>query len=149
MPIENRTLLVGTRLVANYKKQRYVCTIEAAEGGEGVVFVLEDGTRHKSPSAAGSKVMGGKAVNGWRFWSVDGDEPAAAPAEKPASVKKAKAVKLLRRLPGTGLEAGKQRFFCSACQKSFVTTETEPQACPEGHRSDDQELTTPVAEGAS
>ena len=61
MVIENRNLEAGARLVANYKKSRYVCTVEAAEEGEGVVYVLEDGSKHKSPSAAGSKVMGGKA----------------------------------------------------------------------------------------
>ena len=134
MGIENRNLLAGTRLVANYKKQTYVCTVGAGEGGEGVVFVLEDGTRHKSPSAAGSKVMGGKAVNGWRFWSVEGDTPTEAPAEKPVkAVTKEKSSKLIKRLPGTGLEDGQRRFFCSACQKSFVTTEADPQACPEGH----------------
>ena len=41
MAIENRNLLVGTRLVANYKKQRYVCTVEANPEDEGVIFVLE------------------------------------------------------------------------------------------------------------
>ena len=64
MAITNRDLPAGTRLVANYKKVRYVCTVEAGEGDEGVAFVLENGSRHKSPSAAGSRVMGGKAVNG-------------------------------------------------------------------------------------
>src|SRR5687767_11568723 len=92
MTIENRNLAIGTRLVATYKKQTYVCTVEAA--GEGLAFVLEDGSRHKSPSAAGSKVMGGGAVNGWRFWSVDGAAPAKpekpAKAEKPEKVAKTK-----------------------------------------------------------
>ena len=85
MAIENRNLPVGTSIWANYKKTRYVCTVEAGEEEGSVVYVLEDGSKHKSPSAAGSKVMGGKAVNGWRFWTVEGDEPAPAPeAEKPA-----------------------------------------------------------------
>ena len=64
MAIENRNLPVGTRLWAAYKKTRYVCTVEAGEEDGTLAFVLEDGSRHKSPSAAGSKVMGGKAVNG-------------------------------------------------------------------------------------
>jgi hypothetical protein len=55
MAIENRNLPVGTRIWANYKKTRYVCTVEADEEGGTPAFVLEDGTRHKSPSAAGSK----------------------------------------------------------------------------------------------
>ena len=60
--------------------------MEAGEEDGAVVFVLEDGSRHKSPSAAGSKVMGGKAVNGWRFWSTRGPsarDARRAEAEKP------------------------------------------------------------------
>ena len=64
MAIQDRKLKVGTRLVAKYRKQTYVCTVEAGEGDEGVAYVVEDGKRFKSPSAAGSHIMGGKAVNG-------------------------------------------------------------------------------------
>ena len=42
---------------------------------EASLFVLEDGRKFKSASSAASAVMGGKAVNGWRFWSVQGAEP--------------------------------------------------------------------------
>src|SRR6187402_518979 len=87
MAIEDRNVPIGTRLVASYKKQTFVCTVEAE--GEGLAFVLEDGTRHRSPSAAGSKVMGGKAVNGWRFWSVEGAAP-AKPEKAPKPEKAAK-----------------------------------------------------------
>ncbi len=146
MAIENRNLEAGTRLVANYKKQRYVCTVEATESGDGVVYVIEDGSRHKSPSSAGMKVMGGKAVNGWRFWSLEGDEkPAAADkpeqVEKPARARKPK--KLIYRSPNQQRVAeGKTRWFCTACMKSFVQDgDAEPQVCPEGHRIDDPELT--------
>ncbi len=113
--IENRNLAVGTRLVASYKKQLYVCTVEAAEEDGAVVYVLEDGSRHKSPSAAGSKVMGGKAVNGWRFWTVEGEAPAAsadAGTEKPAKTKsrskskKAKE-KVVFKTPQVNMPAGK------------------------------------------
>ena len=72
MAIEDRNLTVGTRLVASYRKQAHVCMVEKAEEGEGILFVLEDGRKFKSASAAASAVMGGKAVNGWRFWSVQG-----------------------------------------------------------------------------
>ena len=90
MAIEDRNLEVGTRLVASYKKQAHVCTVEEAEESEGTVFVLEDGRKFKSPSSAASAVMGGKTVNGWRFWSVEGAEPKAREGgEKP----KAQAVK--------------------------------------------------------
>jgi len=150
MAIENRNLAVGTRLVANYKKQAYVCTVEAAEEGEGVVFVLADGRKFKSPSAAGSAVMGGKAVNGWRFWSVEGEAPRPEDAgetgmPKPRSGSKAK--KLIYRIPNQrGVAEGKSRFFCTACMTGFEAEGDQPPAvCPGGHRADDAELTAPVS----
>src|SRR3954452_6542725 len=76
--IEDRNLTIGTRLVATYKKQRYVCTVEISADGDRNEFVLEDGKRFKSPSSAGMAVMGGKAVTGWRFWAV---EPAGTEVE--------------------------------------------------------------------
>ena len=165
MAIENRNLLAGTRLVANYKKQRYVCTVEANPEGEGVVFVLEDGKRFKSPSAAASAVMGGNAANGWRFWSVEGEEPKAhegdeatseAP-EKPANGKATKSKagrqgKLIYLHPNQqGLAEGQRRWMCVACLKGFVAGgEEQPQACPKGHRVDDPELTAePTREEAA
>ena len=75
MAIEDRNLTVGTRLVANYRKQAHACMVEKAEEGEGVLFVLEGARKFKSPSSAASAVMGGKAVNGWRFWSIQGAPP--------------------------------------------------------------------------
>ena len=73
MPIENRNLEAGTRLVATYKKQTYVCKVEKREDGK-LEYVLDDGRRFASPSAAGSAVMVGSACNGWRFWTVEGEE---------------------------------------------------------------------------
>ena len=148
MAIENRNLPVGTKLWANYKKQRHVATVEAGEEEGSVVYVLEDGTKHKSPSAAGSKVMGGKAVNGWRFWTVEGDEPPAT--EKPKAEKKArggrkKQAKTFFKTPSqANAPEGKTSYFCSACMKAFTQDGTdEPEACPEGHRNDDPELNAP------
>ncbi len=85
MAIENRNLPAGTRLVANYKKQAFACTVEAEADGK-LAYVV-DGKRYKSPSSAGSAVMGGSACNGWRFWSVEGatdgaDVPVTAPQER-------------------------------------------------------------------
>jgi hypothetical protein len=169
MAIEDRDLPVGTRLVANYKKVQYVCTVESAEDGEGLAFVLEDGSRHKSPSAAGSKVMGGGAVNGWRFWSVEGAAPAKAPkAEKPAKPEKvaktrtpggsrgprlkkrskpkqAKSTATLYRMKDQeNVPEGQAMWFCRGCMDGFlVEGDTEPEACPHGHRNDDPELNAP------
>jgi hypothetical protein len=149
MAIENRSLPVGTRIWANYKKTRYVCTVEAGEEEGSLLFVLEDGSRHKSSSAAGSRVMGGKAVNGWRFWSVEGDEPAPEPAaEKPAKKGRGgkKKQKTIFKSPGQEAAAeGTVRYFCSACMDGFTVEGTEePEACPKGHRNDDPELNAPA-----
>jgi hypothetical protein len=149
MAIENRNLPIGTRIWANYKKQRYVCTVEAGEEEGSLLFVLEDGSKHKSPSAAGSKVMGGKAVNGWRFWSVEGDEPMPEPAaEKPAKkgrgAKKKQSRTIFKTPTQTGVAEGSTRYFCSACMDGFTVEGTdEPEACPKGHRNDDPELNAP------
>ena len=138
MPIENRNLEPGTQLRASYKKEVFVCTVEAGEEENRVVFVLEDGSRYKSPSAAASKIMGGKAVNGWRFWTVEGDE--APGKEKPKAEKKGrgkkKSNKTIVKTPSqTGVAQGQSRWFCSACMDAFTQEGTEePEACPKGHR---------------
>ena len=54
---------------------RHTCAVEDSEDGRRA-YVLEDGLGFASLSAAGSAVMGGVACNGWRFWSVEGAEPA-------------------------------------------------------------------------
>ena len=72
MAIENRELAPGTKLVARYKGQVY--TAEVVQTDEGVRYRLEDGKDYKSPSSAGSAVMGGNATNGWRFWSLQGEQ---------------------------------------------------------------------------
>ena len=164
MAIEDRNLPVGTRLVASYKKQTFVCTVEAGEGDEGLAFVLEDGSRYKSPSAAGSKVMGGGAVNGWRFWSVEGAAPAKA--EKPQKQAKAKALggsRGPRKMPKSSgtkqpkksatlyamesqedVAEGHLRIWCQACCNGHVVEGTDlPETCPQGHTNDDPELSAP------
>jgi len=126
MPIENRDLQVGTRLVARYKKQEHSATVVEGQKG-GLRYRLEDGQEFKSLSAAGSAVMGGVACNGWRFWSVAGSEEAKA-NQRGRSGKKAN--------PGanlTPLEDG--RWFCSTCQEAFpVQAGFEPEECPKGHK---------------
>ena len=141
MAIENRDLPVGTRLGANYKKTRYICNVETGEEEGSVVFVLEDGSRHKSPSSAGSRIMGGKAVNGWRFWTIEGNEPPQP--EKPKAERKGqgqrKQSRTVFKTPNQqGLDEGKSRWFCSACMKAFLQDSLDqPEACPDGHRNDD------------
>ncbi len=94
MPIENRELAAGTRLVARYKKQDRTC--EVVETADGLRYRLDDGTEHRSPSSAGKAVTGG-SCNGWVFWSVEGTEkPKREPkakADKPVKAKKEPAAK--------------------------------------------------------
>ena len=157
MAITNRDLPIGSRLVADYKKTRYVCTVEKAEEGEGVVYALEDGKKFKSPSAAGSAVMGGTACNGWRFWSVEGEEPPAKetrPAAKKGDTKttrkgrkpRRKAFKLIEAMPDqAGVPDGMARFWCHGCQDAFEAEDGKlPEQCPQGHKADDPELTAPA-----
>ncbi len=130
MAITNRDLPAGSRLVANYKKQAYVC--EVVKDGEGNLVFKVDGKEFKSPSAAASHVMGGLAANGWRFWSRQGEATTANvagdSAETPAKAeRKAKAprktrkFKLISRMDEqpTDLEDGQ-------------VSETTTNAAPEG-----------------
>ena len=105
MPIEDRNLTIGTRLVATYKKTRYICTVETSADGDRNEFVLEDGKRFRSPSSAAMAIIGG-AANGWRFFSVEtaGTEP--APAKPGRKATKAKTSKLFKKLPPNGLAEG-------------------------------------------
>ena len=140
MSIENRNLEVGTRLAAKHKGQTYSAEVVETEGG--VRYRLEDGREFKSPSAAGSAVMGGVACNGWRFWSLAPTGETPAPAAEPAKKGKAKFRTIKKVANQQGLDEGQVRYWCSACMKSFVVEGgQEPEACPEGHRADDPEPT--------
>jgi hypothetical protein len=65
--IEDRNLKPGTALVGRYKDKEYRAKVIAGKDGK-VRYRLADGREFKSPSGAGSAVMGGVACNGWRFW---------------------------------------------------------------------------------
>ncbi len=90
-PVDNRNLEAGARLVARYKGKEHTCDVVKTAAGE-LRFVLKNGKEFKSPSAAGREVAGGTAINGWRFWSVDGAN-GAKPAKAPRAVAKKKAAK--------------------------------------------------------
>ncbi len=133
MAIEDRNLAAGTKLVARYKGKEY--TAEVVETEEGIRYRLEDGKEFKSPSSAGSAVMGGSACNGWRFWSLAGSEEAKPKkaAKKSGKGKSNAGNGLIRRMDDG-------RYFCSACQEAFdAPPEVEPQGCPKGHRPEDFE----------
>ena len=147
-------LTVGARLVASYRRQAHACMVEKADEGGGILFVLQDSRKFKSASAAASAVMGGKAVNGWRFWSVQGTKPQGKEGgrEKPET-QAAKSKRLVYRIPNQkGIAEGQSRWFCRACMKGFVIGgDRQPEACPAGYRGDDPEWTAAVgpAEEAS
>ena len=133
MPIEDRDLKAGTKLVARYKGQDH--TAEVVKTEEGLRDRLKDGREFKSPSSAGSAVMGGAACNGWRFWSVAGAE--AKPKKEPR-----KAAKTAKANPGNGLitrlEDG--RWFCNACMEPFdAPAGVVPLGCPAGHSPEEEQ----------
>jgi hypothetical protein len=123
MSIKDRDLKPGTTLVARYKKQEH--TAEVVKTEDGIRYRLPDGREFKSPSSAGSAVMGGNACNGWRFWSIAGEEQTKAPKKpRKASAKK----QTFERL-----EDG--RYFCNACMEPFTAPNgVEPIGCPQGHQ---------------
>jgi hypothetical protein len=115
MPIDGGQrgkLEAGTKLVARYRKEAHTAEVVVTDDGQ-TKYRLADGREFKSPSAAGSAVMGGVACNGWRFWSLasakpEGETPAEEPkpepktksaASKKTSVKKASARKQAEREP--------------------------------------------------
>jgi hypothetical protein len=145
MALENRNLEAGTRLVARYKGQ--TDSAEVVQTEEGLRYRLEDGREFKSPSAAGSAVMGGVACNGWRFWSLAGEGKAAAPKKErkapapkaaPKAKKPAPKTQGFQRLPnGEGAAEATAKFFCDACMAAFeAPVDSEPATCPKGHQPD-------------
>ena len=108
--------------------------------------------------------MCSSVLHGWRFWSVEGDEPTAA--EKPGKPAKAskpgakkiteKEAKTTKRSPRKStyrvihlhekqddLMEGEVRWLCDACIKPFILPAGEtPTECPNGHKIDDPELNT-------
>jgi transcription elongation factor Elf1 len=117
-------------LVARYKGQTY--SAEVVQTEDGLRYRLEDGREFKSPSSAGSAVMGGVACNGWRSWSLEGQVPAR---KEP----KAKA----RTKGKTKAEGKARRFACPRCGLTYPTAERAAN-CP----CDKEEAQEPPAEAA-
>ena len=138
MAVEKMEFSTGTVLVARYKKQPYRLTVVATE--QGVRFRLEDGREFKSLSATGSHLMGGKAVNGWRFWTLEGEGKLAIAGtlgtaqEQPRSV----GAPLIHEMDNQeNVPARRRRWWCTACCDGFlVPAGITPQGCPKGHSED-------------
>ncbi len=136
MTIENRNLEAGTKLVGRYKKQDHFAEVVKGED-ESIVYRLSDGREFKSPSAAGSAIIGGVACNGWRFWSLAGQESEPEPR---ANGKKGRPKKqaIIRPMDNQeGVSEGQVRWWCNACMDSFIVEGDEaPESCPAGHKAE-------------
>ncbi len=137
MPIENRNLIPGTRLVGRYHKQPYSCEVVEGEAGK-IRFKLEDGREFKSPSAAGMAITG-HACDGWVFWGLEmaSDPQSLAPEQpetpdKPKPESKKTGVYRLKNQKGT--PEGQVRWFCYDCGEPFhAPAEEKHPVCPNKH----------------
>ena len=143
MSIEDRNLAAGTQLVARYKGKEYKA--EVVETEEGLRYRLEDGKEFKSPSSAGSAVMGGSACNGWRFWSLEGTREAKikqATAERGRAQSARGDLVARNKAKASGPLGFKRlddgRYFCDSCMEAFdAPKDVTPVGCPKGHRPED------------
>lgn len=135
MAIENRNLAAGAKLVAIYKGQRHECVYD----GEAFVYA---GAPYSSPSKAGSVVTGGTSVNGWKFWTPEGEvvekEPRGpkAPGGRGGSIaERSKTVRFIKAMKvQDGVAEGFVKYWCSSCMNSFIVAKGEPHdTCPAGH----------------
>jgi hypothetical protein len=140
VPIDNRDLAAGTKISARYKGKTHTC--EVVQTDEGIAYRL-DGKDYNSPSSAGRAVTGGVAVNGWRFWSLDGDlKPARAKTEPkskttkraPAKKKPAKKAAAKKGKPARAASKGDQ-YGCGVCGESFTTLKAATKHAGEAHIS--------------
>ena len=106
----------GTVLAARYKGTEYRAEVITGEDGKPR-YRLADGQEFKSPSSAGSAVMGGSACNGWRFWSL---ADKTSPATKSPKVSAKQAGKQASAKPAPKPAAKGERPRCDACGKGFV-----------------------------
>ena len=148
MPIQNRNLEPGTKLVANYKKETFQALVIAGEDGK-VRYTLTpyDGKEYKSPSSLGTAVTG-KACNGWAFWSVDTEQESELGAEtepaaeemsgedvsEPSQQGLEPVTSRFRRVPNQrGVDEGQVRLYCDTCRNSFIVPQNKnPETCPNG-----------------
>lgn len=170
MAIDNKDKIkAGVKLVARYKGAIVECIVGEKDGA--LTYTVGDQT-FNSPSKAGSHAANGTSVNGYRFWSLEGElgegrkatEPKAPKAKGEKAAPKAKAekapkaanpvIKKQRKQP-EGLAEGEVSYFCSACMKPFTApTSPAPTACPEGHTeavatAPETEAEAPAAETAT
>lgn len=128
----------GMTLTANYKGETHEVLVLADEQGR-LAFEYRNQI-FKSPSSAGSAIMGGIACNGWRFFSIAGEAPdkpvtTRAPRAKKEPILPERRKRAITKVPNQrGTEEGQTRWWCSGCCASFYADgDVLPDACPTGH----------------
>jgi hypothetical protein len=154
MPIHDRNLKTGTKLIGKYHKQSYKCEVVEVEGR--LRFRLEDGREFKSTSAAGMAITG-HACDGWVFWSVETasdtsvqetsqpeptDQIVSAPlpetgnTAEPVTTPEQTAPIFFKMEWQRAVPKGQTRWHCNICNKHFLAPTGEtPQTCPQGHKA--------------
>lgn len=141
-------LAAGTKLVAIHKGTRHECVFD----GEKFHY---NGIAYASPSKAGSAACGGTSVNGWRFWTPDGDfeekaprEPRVAGTRTGGIAARSKTVRFIERMKNqANVPDGFVKFWCSSCMAAFTVAVGEPSdPCPNGHpaRIEDEFGSVPI-----
>lgn len=135
IPDDKRNMAAGVKLVAVYKGKRHECIVTE----DGFDY---DGKVYTSLSKAGSVVAGGTSVNGWRFWSAEGDFVAAAPREPKVRSSTTRTgpitervVRFIKRMDNQiGVDEGFIKYWCSACMNAFTIAKgAKSDICPRGH----------------
>ena len=144
MPIENRNLEPGARLIATYKKETYHALVVASVEGKVLYHLVPyDGKEYKSPSSLGTAVTGTEEQEpqeGTQPQEPTGQEaPEAEDQDSPdppeAEVGTREPVTAgFRRVPNQrGVPEGEVRLYCDTCQSSFTApVGQQPGPAPEG-----------------
>jgi len=137
MVIEKTELAAGLVLTGRHKGQEHKVLVLGNEAE--MSFELDGATVYKSLSSAAKAAMGGgsASVNGWRFFSIAGSEPAREAPERKAKAKAAgprTVTQIKKRRKQDGCSVAEVAWFCSACMEGFcLPTGETPEVCPKGH----------------
>jgi hypothetical protein len=137
MVIEKTELAAGLVLTGRYKGLEHKVLVLG--DAEPFSFELDGTTVYKSLSSAAKAAMGGgsASVNGWRFFSIAGSEPAGEAPERKSKAKAASSrtvTQIKKRRKQEGCSEAEVAWFCSACMEGFcLPTGETPEVCPKGH----------------
>lgn len=169
MVIEDRTRVVdGVGLIARYKDREHKAVAVLGEDGKLGFKVEGSDVLHTSLSTAAIAVAPeAKAINGWRFWTIEGDplperkakvakeKVAKAPREKKEKADRKPTTSAVTRQARPNITKmrkqtieGQTGFFCSACMDGFYLPGTPNIAaeCPKGHPRKMADDLAPISE---